>query len=656
MPAPARLPALDGVRALAVVGVLLAHAGIPGVTGGFVGVDVFFVLSGFLITSLLLDESRRTGQADLPAFWARRARRLLPAALVMITAVVAGRGLFRPDAVAGLRDDALTASLWSSNWRWALRGTDYFSTGGTASPLQHTWSLAVEEQFYAIWPCLLVLAWAGVRTAENRRRRLLSLSVLGIAASALMTFVMSGRATPGRVYFGTDTRAQELLVGAALAALLAPTWSWHGARRRAKRSPQAAGRYAGLLSGAGLLALVLAAHAATGAPDQFRHGLMLGVSVASAALIAGLVLDGRTLVSRVLASTPLAALGRISYAVYLWHWPVYGVLTGARTGLRTYQLAELRVAVTIAIATASLFLVELPAQRMRLQPRRLLPAAAACVGAVLVFSACAAPNGRVPVMVPAAGGGDLPPGTTAQAASAAQQRQAPAPSRPVHKTGTGPLRVDVFGDSIGWTLAQYLPPTTGVEVVNRTTLGCGVVQGGPYDYFGQQYDESQTCNTWQARWRSQVRADLPDEVVLVVGRWETMNRQHAGRWTHIGEPAFDQYLTSLIQQAVDILGSTGARVIIASEPYNRRGEQPDGSLYPEDDPVRVDRWNALVTQVLVHRPDVRLLDLNKKLAPAGSFAWDVDGVEVRSDGVHLSESGVRWLAPWFTSQLQKFRP
>jgi peptidoglycan/LPS O-acetylase OafA/YrhL len=650
-----RLPALDGVRALAVSGVLLAHAGIPGVTGGFIGVDVFFVLSGFLITSLLLDEARRTGQADLPAFWARRARRLLPAALVMITAVVAGRSLFRPDSVAALRDDALTAGLWSSNWRWALQGTDYFATGGTASPLQHTWSLAVEEQFYAVWPCLLALAWAGVITAEQRRRRLLTLSLLGVAASAVMTFVLSGSATPGRVYFGTDTRAQELLIGAALAALLAPTWSWRNERRRAQRSPQPAARYAAPLSGGALVVLVLIAHSATGAPDQFRHGLMLAVSVASAGLIAGIVLDGRMVVSRMLSWTPLVALGRISYAAYLWHWPVYGVLTGSRTGLRTYQLAEVRVAVTIALATASLFLVELPTQRLRIKPRRMLPAAAACVGAVLVFTACAAPSGRVPVMVRAAGS-DLPPGTTAQAASAAQLKAAPTTRRPTHKAGSGPLRVDVFGDSIGWTLAQYLPPTTGVEVVNRTTLGCGIVQGGPYNYFGQQYEETDTCNTWQSRWRSELSADQPDEVVLVVGRWETMNRKHGGKWTHIGEPAFDVYLASLIEQAIQVLGSTGARVIIASEPYNRRGEQPDGSLYPEDDPARVDRWNVLVKQVLAHQPEVRMLDLNKKLAPGGSFTWNVDGVEVRSDGVHISESGARWLAPWFTGELQKFRP
>src|SRR5258707_1978144 len=172
-----RLRPLDGIRALAVLAVLAAHAGIPFLPGGFVGVDVFFVLSGFLITSLLYAELAATGRIDLGGFWTRRARRLLPAALVMIVAVLAARPLFAPDSVVALRGDAIAAALWSGNWRWALQGTDYFSQGLTPSPLQHTWSLAVEEQFYVVWP-LLLLACRAVK-----RRRPLALSLPGGAAS-----------------------------------------------------------------------------------------------------------------------------------------------------------------------------------------------------------------------------------------------------------------------------------------------------------------------------------------------------------------------------------------------------------------------------------------------------------------------------------------
>src|SRR5580658_9050796 len=192
-----RILPLDGIRALAVLAVLAAHAGIPFLPGGFIGVDVFFVLSGFLITSLLYDELAATGRIDLGGFWTRRARRLLPAALVMIVAVVAARSLFVPDSVNGLRGDAIAAALWSANWRWALAGTNYFAQGGTPSPLQHTWSLAVEEQFYLLWP-LVLLACRAVR-----RRRLLALSLAGVTASALATYVLARTASPGRVYFGT---------------------------------------------------------------------------------------------------------------------------------------------------------------------------------------------------------------------------------------------------------------------------------------------------------------------------------------------------------------------------------------------------------------------------------------------------------------------
>ncbi|MDT4937614.1 MAG: hypothetical protein QOG80_1285 [Pseudonocardiales bacterium] len=650
-----RIPALDGVRAIAVLAVLAAHTGLPGVTGGFVGVDVFFVLSGFLISSLLLDERVRNGYSDLGAFWARRARRLLPAALVMITVVIAGRSLLPPEATGGLRDDALSAALWSSNWRWALHGTDYFAQGGTASPLQHTWSLAVEEQFYLIWPCLLALAWIGVRGARARGRVLLTLSLLGAAVSAAITITMSGRATPGRVYFGTDTRAQELLIGAALAALLAPTWRWRSTPRRAQRSGQPAGRrpVPMLLSTAGLAVLVGAAHWAHGTPADFHHGLMLLVSVAAAALIAGLLLDTRTLPARVLASGPFVAIGRISYGIYLWHWPIFGVLNGARTGLQAYPLAAVRVLATLAVAAASFALVERPAQRVRIQPKRLLPAAAMAVAAVLTFTACAVPNGPLIPTPSAAGGVDLPPGVTST--SAAAHTTAIAKKTHAGSHGTGPLTVDVFGDSIGWTMVQYFPGAADLTLVDHTSLGCGIVRGGPYRYFGQDYDANAVCDSWPARWAAQVAADRPDEVLLVTGRWETMDRVHNGGWTSIGTAPFDAYLSSELQHAVAVLGSTGAKVVVATEPYNRRGEQPDGSLYPEDDPARVDRWNQLVAAEVTAQPAVSRLELNRKLCPDGQFTWDVNGVKVRSDGVHLSTDGVRWLAPWLATELQHDR-
>jgi peptidoglycan/LPS O-acetylase OafA/YrhL len=617
---------LDGIRALAVLAVLAAHAGIPFLPGGFIGVDVFFVLSGFLITSLLYDELVATGRINLGAFWTRRARRLLPAALVMIVAVVAARPLFVPDSVDALRGDVIAAALFSSNWRWALEGMNYFSQGGTPSPLQHTWSLAVEEQFYVIWP-LLLLACRAVR-----RRRLLVLSLAGVAASALATYVLARVASPGRVYFGTDTRAQELLVGAALAALLAPTWRWRAVNPLGTRSPQGAARRALplLLSGCGLAALTGIAMTADGAPSEFRDGLLLVTSLAAAALVAGVVLDSGQAVARLLSTRLLVGIGRISYGLYLWHWPVYLALDGERTGLHGYVLAALRVAVTAAFAGASFLLIERPMQRVRLRPRRVLPATAAGAATVIVIAACTVPA-------------PLPQVTAAPAHAVAHPSAAPS----LH----GPLRVDVFGDSISLNLMYFMPRQPGIQFTDHSVLGCGIANGGPYRVEGQQWPDNPLCDSWPQRWLPQLRADHPDEVLLLVGRWETMDHYYQGQWQHLGDPAYDLHLAVLLGEAITLLGSTGAHVIVATEPYNRGGEQPDGALYPEDDPIRVTLWNRLVRIVAAEHPGTRVLDLGRKLCPAGAFTWTVDGVQVRSDGVHLTPQGVRWLAPWLVREL-----
>jgi peptidoglycan/LPS O-acetylase OafA/YrhL len=645
-----RIRPLDGVRALAVLAVLATHAGIPFLPGGFVGVDVFFVLSGFLITSLLYDELVVTGRIDLGGFWTRRARRLLPAALVMIAAVVAARPLFVPDSVAALRGDAIATALWSGNWRWALQGTNYFAQSGTPSPLQHTWSLAVEEQFYLLWPILLLAC--GV----VRRRRLLTLSLAGVAASALATYVLARVASPGRVYFGTDTRAQELLVGAALAALLAPTWRWRATDPLGIASPQLAGRrpLPLLLSLGGLAALIGVATAADGAPGEFRHGLLLLTALAAAALVAGVVLDSGQPVARLLSTRLLVGIGRISYGLYLWHWPVYLALDGERTGLHGYLLAALRAGVTALLAGASFVLIERPAQRLRVRPRRVLSAAAAGVAAVVAIAAWTVPVPAPlpPVAIPPASGLTVPPlSMRAKMAARLPAVASRTISRPGRLSLHGPLSVDVFGDSVSLTLMLYMPPEPGIGFTDHSVLGCGIATGGPYRVLGQEWPDAPVCDAWPRRWLRQLRADRPDEVLLMVGRWETMDHYYQGRWQHLGDPVYDLHLAALLSKAITLLGSTGARVVVATEQYNRGGEQPDGSLYPEDNPIRVTVWNRLLRAVVAEHPGTRVLDLGRKLCPNGTFTWTVDGVQVRSDGIHLTQQGVQWLAPWLVRQI-----
>ena len=651
--------ALDGLRAVAVALVLADHGGIPGVSGGFIGVDLFFVLSGFLITALLVDELGRTGRISLRGFWVRRGRRLLPALVLMVLAVAAAHEIFPADAVAGLRDDAVAAFFWVANWRFVAQQTDYFAQGGTPSPLQHTWSLGVEEQYYFVWPLLLVavaLLAAGLARRGGRRASLggvrmcvFVLATAGAAASALAAALLASDASRDRVYFGTDTRAQALLLGAAAAALLVRDWpalvaGWSVTATRW-------GRWvAQLLPVAGLAVLALAAHLVSGSAAEFHRGALTVVALAAIAVIAPVALHQTGAIARALSWSPLVWLGTISYGVYLWHWPVFLLLNGERTGWSGPALFVARCAVTVAIAAASWWAIEQPIRQW--QPMRvpLLPLAAAATGTAVA---------AVVLIVPVA---TLPPGPGIGApASDVAAAAAVVPSPPSgRQTAQGvarsdpnqPRTVSVFGDSIAATLMHHLPATPGYHFIDHTIIGCSIVRAGPYRYSGKTLEQKPECDDWPARWAQQVRRDYPRVVLLIIGRWETVDRVNEGRWTHIGNPTFDGYLTTELTRALDVLGSTGARVVVTTAPYSRYGEKSDGSLYPEDQPARVDRWNALLRRVAAQRPGVTVLDLNKKLGPTGGYTAKVDGIKVRSDGVHLTREGVAWLTPWLTEALR----
>ncbi|HEU4360443.1 MAG TPA: acyltransferase family protein [Mycobacterium sp.] len=650
--------ALDGLRAIAVALVLADHGGIPGAPGGFIGVDLFFVLSGFLITSLLIDELGRTGRIDLPGFWIRRARRLLPALVLMVLAVAAAHEIFPPDAVAGLRDDGIAAFFWVANWRFVAQHTDYFTQGGTPSPLQHAWSLGVEEQYYLVWPLLLVavtlllayLARRGDRRATVGGVRLVVflLAMLGAAASALAAAALASDTTRDRVYFGTDTRAQALLVGAAAAALLVGDWpalmaGWSVIRTRW-------GRWAvRLLPLAGLAVLAAVAHRATGTAREFHAGLLTVIAVAAIAVIAPVALHQTGLVARALSWPPLVWLGTISYGIYLWHWPIFLVLNGERTGWSGPALFAVRGAATVGIAAASWWVIEQPIRRW--QPVQVsLPALAAATSVTAVaVMVLIVPVGQRPSVNPVAG---PPPDVASAAAVLTSPPNGNQPARPAgQRDPNRPRTVSVFGDSIAATLMHYLPATPGYRFVDHTIIGCSIVRAGPYRYSGKTLEQKPECDGWPARWAQQVSRDRPDVVVLVIGRWETVDRVNEGRWTQIGNPTFDGYLAAELGRALGVLGSTGARVVVTTVPYSRYGEKPDGSLYPEDQPDRVNRWNALLRRVAAGRPAVTLLDLNKKLCPGGVYTAKVDGIKVRSDGVHLTSEGVAWLTPWLTDSI-----
>ena len=206
------------------------------------------------------------------------------------------------------------------------------------------------------------------------------------------------------------------------------------------------------------------------------------------------------------------------------------------------------------------------------------------------------------------------------------------------------------------TLIRYLRPPPGFHSGDSTANGCGVAHAGTYRAAGETLNQKPECDSWPERWAQRIAHDRPDTVLLMIGRWEVVDRTWQGRWTHIGNDAYDTYLKSELQRALDILSSTGAHVVVTTAPYNRRGERSDGTLYPEDQPGRVQAWNTMLRTVTGQRPNVSVLDFNAKLNPDGKYTAKINGVKMRSDGVHPTSEAVQWLAPWLLDSLSSPTP
>jgi peptidoglycan/LPS O-acetylase OafA/YrhL len=368
-------PGLDGMRALAVMAVLLYHADLRWIPGGFLGVEVFFVVSGYLITALLLAEWRQRGRIDLKGFWMRRARRLLPALYVLLVVTLAFSVVFLPGEVAGLRDDVLAALGYVTNWFLILGHESYFEAVGRPSLLQHLWSLAVEEQFYLMWPVVLAVG-LGFGASRLRPRRMLMVALFGAAASAVaMALLYAPGVDPSRIYYGTDTRATGLLCGAALAFLWSPTGKLRPADKWALRRAAGTGRFRSRWWGAtpvladalGVSALAVLTFFCLrlGEYQPFLYqGGLVAVALATAALIAVVAHPRAWVASHVLGSAPLRWLGVRSYGIYLWHWPVF-MLTRPELDVPFggLPLLALRIGVTILLADLSYRFVERPVRR-----------------------------------------------------------------------------------------------------------------------------------------------------------------------------------------------------------------------------------------------------------------------------------------------------
>ncbi|CAM4237253.1 acyltransferase family protein [Bacillus paramycoides] len=307
---------LDSLRGLAILGVILYHINFNWMPGGFLGVTVFFVLSGYLITDILAMEWKRNKRIDLKKFWLSRARRLLPGMIVMLVITLAWITIFHSSLLEKMRGDSLAALFYVSNWWYIYHKLSYFDNFNQLSPLNHFWSLAVEEQFYVVWPFIISLGFYYIK----KQSRMILLICLGAAASALaMAILYEPGADPSRIYYGTDTRAFSLLIGAALALL------WPSNRLANKIIPKA--RLILDVVGGTALIIILAMFWKTNQYDPFLYkGGMVLLSIATALLVANLA-HPASRIAQFLRFKPLRWIGVRSYGIYLWHYPILTLTT-----------------------------------------------------------------------------------------------------------------------------------------------------------------------------------------------------------------------------------------------------------------------------------------------------------------------------------------
>ncbi|GAB47857.1 acyltransferase family protein [Mobilicoccus pelagius] len=605
-----RVDSLDGLRTIAVLLVVAFHLRVPGFSGGYLGVDVFFVLSGFLITTLLLRELSATGRIDLGRFWARRALRLMPAVLLVILAVVVwATTLAPPFRRPSIGADALWSLLYVGNWRF-IGSAGYFTDDGTSSPLLHVWSLAVEEQFYVVWPLLLGLvgafAWhraaaatapagrpldSSSRVEGDRRRRQAVVLAAGVtalvltAASAVGLWWLYDPAAPERAYMGTDTKIFEPLVGAVAAALMT----------RARVQRVVVRHHVGLMV-AGLVGLGVGVATLGGPAPAYFAGGAVAFSIACAVLVAAATAGGNgDVVARTLGLAPLAYLGRISYGIYLWHWPLT-VWLAPETGFDVLRAALVATG-AVLLASLSYHLVEVPVRTgvlTRLAPIRLLPVAAGSIASVLVLSTFLGGT-AVSRLNPLSG--SLP--------AAAAERST----------------VLVVGDSVARRLTPALSEAgtaRGLTVVEAARGGCPALTVPALGSDGRLLADGACADQVRATQDAAVTTYDPG-IVLWWSRYELADRLgDDGRVLRAGTPEFwaAQRASFLADSAR--LTSRGATLVVvltdrpgvglASRCTPGRCDPFLHRLWFEDDLRR--RWNDLVTEVAARDARIRVVGID----------------------------------------------
>lgn len=604
------LPGLDGLRAIAIIGVLLYHAGIDWVPGGFLGVDVFFVLSGFLITSLILEEYDRAGRIDFRRFYIRRARRLLPAVFVLLIVVGIAVLLFYRDALSAFREDALATLFYLNNWWYIVVDQSYFESMGRPPLLKHLWSLSVEEQFYLIWPAVALLL---VRRGGRPLVRRVAI-IVAVASTAWMAYlaVRGGYpvdADPSRAYFGTDSHMMGLLIGAALATVWRPG-------RLSSTIPR--GEQLLVTSiGVAMIAVIAGFYLFVGefTPWLYRGGFLV-LAVFTAVLIAAATHPASPL-GAILGIGFLRYLGRRSYGIYLWHWPIFMV---TRPGIDVPWSEPValvaRLGITVAIAEISYRLIEMPIRRGALGKawhsarsgtsrsfHTLATLGAAGLAAVLAGVVAIA------LILSPGAGRDAIPADVAEAMGIA---------------GGGPLVVSIDDESGAVSVTvEASPPTletsddTGAELnPPERTIQEIRVENGPLSVIGDSVVLGARNAITDAIPGAKVDAEVSRMPGAFTGRVKKLNRRDKLANVVVLHPATNGVLTEeILRNTLDPL-SDYQRVVVVNASVPRSWERPN---------------NRIIDDVVSDYPNVVIADWKATADGQGDYFV--------SDGVHLTPSG-----------------
>lgn len=605
--------------------------------GGFLGVDVFFVLSGFLIGSLVLAEIVATGGVDLREFYVRRVRRLMPASLLLLSAIVVYAATTAGAAeLSRLRSHVLWTLGWVANWGYISDGTAYVDVVAGASPLRHTWSLAIEEQFYAVFP-LLVLLVASVarrRGATNVRRSVGWLAGCCLALSATVMLVITADGDRiDRAYFGTDTRLQAILAGVVIAAIFVgrPPTAGKAARTVRILAPAAAVALAALFVVGGERSIWM-----------YRGGFTL-VALVSAVLVSSV--EAVSWLRIPLSWRPLVALGRISYGVYLWHWPITVVVDGRRTGLDGPALAVFRLALTLSAALASWWLVERPVRNGALGRRvgRIAPVLA-------VISVAAVGIGGIRATTT--------PGSDGRAST-------PAPST---TPGADPLRMILVGDSVAhtlagakvhefpdfeeWNIADSPFDPERVTLGTMTRPGCSYLAGVnvfPTETGTVDSDLARFCGDWRRDIGESIDEFRPEFVVVLLAG-DITDRRLYGELLTVGSEGWQPLLDDALDEFRRPTEEIGSVLVLLTPPPRTGRYVASG----DEGGWREARFSAGLRSYVSRRPGVVLLDFAEVICPGGDCSHPAAGFEPswRYDGWHFGDGGPAWVAQWLTGQLE----